>query len=323
MHLLIVDDDRISALMLRRTLEKMGHSVVVARNGAEAWRVIRDEGMRLVISDWMMPEMDGLELCRRIRGRSDRLYTYIILLTSRDSREDRLEGLQAGADDFLVKPFDASELVARMNVANRILGMQEELRSHTTQLRAMAAELERQNARLAELAVTDGLTGLRNRRCFFETLDAALSLARRLGQPLSVAMLDVDHFKSYNDSFGHPAGDDALRMVAETLSLGVRCHDLAARYGGEEFIVLLPATAAAPAHALAERLRADIEARTWTSRGITASFGVATLNPGTTDGLSLVDAADAALYRSKQAGRNCVTHHDDLADARSDAIICS
>src|SRR5262245_26466601 len=162
MKILVAEDDRASALRLCRTLERLGHAVDVVHDGADAWRRICDGRVGLLISDWEMPEIDGLELCRRIRARADALYIYVIMLTSRDSRDDRLEGLQAGADDFLTKPLDAGELVARLSIARRILAMQEQLRAHAAQLAELHATLERQNsllerknALLGELAVTD------------------------------------------------------------------------------------------------------------------------------------------------------------------------
>ena len=312
MQILIAEDDRVSALKLRRSLEKMGHQVEVAEDGLQAWSMVNSVETSLLISDWMMPGLDGLELCRRIRGRTDSLYTYVILLTSRDSREDRLEGLQAGADDFLAKPLDMGELVARLNVARRILTMQGELRAHADQLAQMQRVLEAQNHALAELATTDALTGLKNRRHFFEAIVAGLALAGRDGLPVSVAMLDVDHFKSFNDTYGHPAGDEVLRRVASSLRSAVRAHDLVARYGGEEFIVLMPSTDAGGAMQVAERLRAAVAAGPWADRPITASIGVATATVPTTDAAALVDAADRALYRSKQAGRDRATHAEEI-----------
>jgi diguanylate cyclase (GGDEF)-like protein len=319
LDILIAEDDRGSALKLSRALEKMGHSVDAVGDGTEAWRRVCDRGVSLLISDWEMPEMDGPELCRRIRARSDALYTYIILLTARDSRDDRLAGLQAGADDFLTKPLDASELVARLNIARRILSMQEQLRAHAAQLaelhEALACQnavLEQQNARLAARAVTDGLTGLSNRRHFDEALRTALSFARRHDQPLSLVLLDVDHFKSYNDAFGHLAGDEVLCAVAEILQSHARVHDVAARYGGEEFALVLPATDAAGARSLAERLRTAIASRPWPRRQVTASLGLATTTATGADALRMIAEADLALYASKARGRDRVTHRMDL-----------
>jgi diguanylate cyclase (GGDEF)-like protein len=318
MNILVAEDDRASALKLCKALEKIGHTVDVVYDGAAAWRLVRDGSVGLLISDWEMPEMDGLHLCRLIRSRSDALYTYIILLTSHDSRDDRLAGLEAGADDFLTKPLDAGDLLARLTIARRILAMQEQLRSHAAQLAELHAALERQNALLeqqnallAERAATDGLTGLGNRRHFDEVLRSALSFARR-HEPLSLVLLDVDHFKSYNDAFGHPAGDDVLRALAEVLQANAREHDVVARYGGEEFALVLPATDVCGARSFAERLRAAIASGPWPLRPMTASFGLATTTASLTEAIHLIQEADAALYASKYLGRNRVTHHHDL-----------
>ena len=217
MRILIVEDDPMSALVLRRTLENLGHTTVAASDGLEAWERIQHDDIRLVISDWMMPRMDGLELCRRIRGRRDRVYTYVIVVTAKRQRKDRIEALQAGADDLLSKPFDQGELLARTQVAQRILTMQEELQARSRQLETMRDELAFQNERLAEMAVCDSLTGLKNRRHFREALDASYSFTLRQRLPLSIVMLDVDQFKTYNDTFGHPAGDAILSELASML----------------------------------------------------------------------------------------------------------
>ena len=299
MKILIAEDQALPAHYLRRTLERLGHEVAVATDGLAAWDVLRREHVPLVISDWMMPGLDGLELCRRIRARGGLRYTYVILLTSRDRPTDKLEGLRAGADDFLVKPPDADELSVRLEVARRILGVQ--------------AELERLNARLEELATTDALTGACNRRRFDDELRTACAFAGRQGMPLSLALVDVDHFKSYNDAHGHPAGDVVLRQVAEVLRRQSRTHDLVARYGGEEFAVLLLGADAAAATIASGRLRAGLVAHPWPLRPVTASFGVATLGPDLPDGAALLEAADRALYHSKRQGRDRVTHHRDLA----------
>lgn len=312
MRILIAEDDRVSSLKLCRALEKLGFDVEVVLNGLDAWDRVRNGKVELLISDWMMPEMDGLELCRRVRARPDALYTYVIMLTSRDSRDDRLAGLEAGADDFLTKPFDSTELIARLNVARRILTMQMQLHSHAIQLAELHAVLERQNQLLAERAATDGLTGLGNRRHFDETLRDALAAAEHHGNPLSLILVDVDHFKLFNDTFGHQAGDETLRIVAETLRSSARAHDKVARFGGEEFAVLLPETGEHDAFLIAERLRAAIDARQWVRRPVSASLGIATTGFPIPDAAWLIEAADKALYRSKSMGRNRATHHRDL-----------
>jgi diguanylate cyclase (GGDEF)-like protein len=295
MKILIAEDQPVAALYLRRSLEKMGHQAEVAPDGEAAWRMIRDGDMPLLISDWMMPHLDGLELCRRIRSVRSGRYIYIILLTSLDRREDRVNGLRAGADDFLTKPPDPDELAVRLEIAGRILAVHD--------------RLARQNALLAELASTDELTGVKNRRRFREDLDLLFAQADRQRSPLSVILLDIDHFKQYNDAFGHPAGDRVLEQVGARLQSILRGHDVVARYGGEEFVVLLPATGANESLEVAERLRMAIAGHGWPNRPVTASFGVATSSPNTQDAATLVDQADRALYLSKETGRNRTSHY--------------
>lgn len=486
MKTLIVEDSSGAARILRRTLEKLGYEVTVATDGAEAWDILQRETFPLVISDWMMPRMDGRALCQRIRAQEGASYTYVILLTSRSDREDRLEGLGSGADDFLAKPLGQGELFARLEIARRILTMQDQLQelnarldgqnqelgervswlgaanhrfselfaglpmacysldaegavhewnraavelfghgaeetwqrriwdifaeegtesqarniqgqketiqrvlageelvgvevtrrgrdgrrrhllSNTLPLRASDgritglisanaditerraleervaeqlqqvtalnealgrrqdelaranSQLEQANGRLEELATCDGLTGLKNHRFLQDILLSSFSFARRHRLPLSLVMLDVDHFKAYNDTFGHPAGDAVLRQVALLLQAGVRDHDVVARYGGEEFAMLLPATAQGDALVVAHRLREAVEAFPWTGRPVRVSVGVSTYDPAASPPLAatpgeLVDQADAALYRSKQEGRNRVTHAREMA----------
>jgi len=479
LKLMIVEDDEVSSLILRRTLEALGVHVILEQSGESAWARFQREPVSIVIADWMMPGMDGIELCRRLREHQPDRYTYFILLTSKGSREDRIRGLQTGADDYMVKPVDAGELVARLGVAQRILAMQQELTDRSEQMKRLHGELAQQNenladamtylthanrrftelfeglpaacyswdqdgrihewnraavdmfgfqpqsvltqhiwdvfreddpeqqkenircrvelvsrifsgesivnlelferdrhgkvlhilcnilpirmtdgsitgaitasidiseqrrlqkqveeqlreaternaeldlqrkqladanAQLADLVVTDGLTGLKNHRYFRETVDHTFSFASRHGITFSVIMVDVDKFKQFNDAYGHLAGDDVLRTVADRLRERVRSHDIVARYGGEEFVVLCPATGEKGGRELAERLRNAIESHPWKQRQVTASFGVATFQPGVQSGSDLVDQADQALYRSKAAGRNRVTHFND------------
>jgi diguanylate cyclase (GGDEF)-like protein len=229
------------------------------------------------------------------------------MLTCRTGRENRLEGLAAGADDFLTKPVDLEELAVRLAIANRILGVQ--------------AELEEKNARLYEIASTDPLTGLANRRRLCEAIEAEASGVGR-DMPYSVVMLDIDHFKAYNDRFGHLAGDDALRGTAQALRTQTRASDLITRYGGEEFALLLPQTDETEAIEICERLRYTIATSTWPKRRLTASFGIATTQPSGTgvDVEALLAAADRALYYSKTSGRNRVTHHRGLVPSDSSGL---
>jgi diguanylate cyclase (GGDEF)-like protein/PAS domain S-box-containing protein len=312
MRTLVADDDVSSSLALKRILESLGHEVLLAGDGDEAWSLVQEFPIELVITDWVMPRLDGPEFCRRIRRRSGRPYTYVVLITGKGGDEDRLEALDAGADDFLTKPVDARELAARLKIAGRMLTIQDELLNRSLQVERMYAELRCHNERLTELATTDELTGVQNRRKFHEALEKHLGLAARQDLPLSVLLLDLDEFKPYNDRHGHLAGDDALRTVARILRANVRGHDVVARYGGEEFAVLLPATDACTSRILSERLRQAIEDHGWPLRRVTASLGIATTSPGPAQPEALLGAADMALYHSKGKGRNCVTHHDDL-----------
>ena len=295
MNILVAEDQIPSALFIRHLLERLGHSVTLATNGLDAWRMAREARFPVVISDWIMPGLDGLELCRKIREWEGQPYSYVILLTSKHSQQDRLAGLRAGADDFLVKPPDVEELAVRLEIARRILSVQE--------------ELQRRNALLSELALSDELTGVNNRRRFRESLAIHHSLALRQGLPLSLVMLDVDHFKAYNDAFGHPAGDEILRVVARTLAENVRKHDEVARVGGEEFAILLPDTRVSVAVELAERLRSTLSGRSWPLRRVTASLGIATSSAETPTPEDLVEQADRALYRAKRSGRDRAAHH--------------
>ena len=301
MKILIAEDQPTSALFLKRSLERMGHEAVIASDGQEAFDIIETTPFSVIISDWVMPRMDGLELCREIRSRENKGYVYIILLTYKDGRRDRLDGLRAGADDFLTKPTDGDELIVRLEIAERIL--------------AVHRALELQNQRLAELAAIDDLTGVKNRRRFREDLEVFFSISSRRQLPLSILMIDVDHFKEFNDQFGHLAGDDALKKVAGFLTENTRAHDVVARYGGEEFVLLLPSTGAFDASLLAERLRVRIESFGWPLRTVTVSIGAATTDREVLSSEMLVEKADCALYQAKREGRNRVVHYDAISDS--------
>jgi two-component system chemotaxis response regulator CheY len=301
LRILLAEDEVVTAAALRGTLTALGHEVTVAPDGLLAWQVVQDQPISVVISDWMMPGLDGPSLCRRIRGMGDSPYIYFILISVRDRQADRMEGLRAGADDFLSKPFDSAELAVRLEIARRILAVQE--------------RLERQNARLVELATTDDLTGLANRREFLRSLKAHYGLAKRQGVPLSLVLMDIDYFKDFNDSFGHPAGDAALRAFAQTIRGACREHEPVARLGGEEFALMLLGACREQASAAAERIRRTLTARRWPHRPITASFGIATTGPGIAGVDDLMEQADSALYLAKRHGRNRVMHRDDRPEA--------
>lgn len=457
-RILIVEDDSVSALLLRKVLEQRGYEVTHANNGVEALAHFELGDYRIVISDWMMPEMDGIELCERLR-KTAKSYVYVILLSAKSQREDSLGAYEAGVDDFLTKPLDREELLARLKVAQRVLSAEESLRRQQNELKVagerlssmndrltlasrrfeelfsdlpvacftfnseglihewnlaaahlfgqrpetalmrpvweafdgrdgafwsqelvrnifegnalrdvdwvlrsaeigerfmicnvipmhgvngevlggiatnqditerrqaersiqtIARDLELQkraleeaNTRLATLAVTDGLTGVWNHRRFREELESDFATVKR-GASVSVILLDVDHFKLYNDAFGHPAGDEVLKTVAKVLKQCSREHESVARYGGEEFAIVLSHADAESAIQAAERMRVALEQETWPHRPITASFGVATARLSDESPEDVLQRADAALYFSKQNGRNRVAHFDQM-----------
>ena len=305
MKLLVVDDDPDSRRLLAISLGWAGHEIVEAEDGLEAWDKFQQERAQLVITDWMMPGLDGMGLIGRIRANDDDRYTYIIMLTALREKPQVVSSLEAGADDYLTKPFDPEELTARVSIGERILTLQENL---VTARRNMET-----------LARHDTLTGLLNRRAIHERALAELNRLRRgtATTPLSVILLDIDHFKNINDTYGHDAGDRALQAVAALLLAQLRSYDGLGRWGGEEFLMLLPGTGLAEACAVAERVRNNlVEARPALPDGtrvvLSASLGVAAIDETTTEAAgelwleNLVQAADQALYRAKSEGRNRV-----------------
>ncbi len=297
MRLLIAEDELISRRLLLSALTRMGHDVLVAEDGQAAWDILQREDIRLVVADWEMPRMDGLELVRRIRSMDDRGYIYTILLTSRGEKQDVVHGMESGADDYVTKPWDDGELMVRLKAGARVLDLY--------------AELDHRNRQLQRMALVDGLTGIANRRAFDSEFQRLREQARRFWRSLSLIMVDIDRFKLYNDTLGHEAGDNALRAVAQLLQRDLRQVDTAYRYGGEEFVCLLPETEATGAMIVAERLRDGIVSARIAHPAnpplgiVTVSLGVATFDMRD-QGEDLVRHADAALYAAKAAGRNCV-----------------
>ncbi len=301
MRILVADDDLTSRQMLKAMLTKWGFEVATVRDGHEAWQALNGaDSPKLVILDWVMPGLDGLEVVRRLREIKEDEPHYIIILTSRDEKKDIAKALNAGANDYLTKPFDVDELQARLGVGVRVTRLQSAL-AHRVR------ELNKANATIAQLASTDELTRLANRRSFNDRLLKEVSGAKRHGYPLALVVADLDRFKSINDSYGHAAGDRVLESFARLLSESVRLEDLAARWGGEEFAVLLPHTHAAGAFQVAERVRSRLEQvqLPGISAMVTASFGVAELLEGES-GEDLLRRADDALMRAKTQGRNRV-----------------
>jgi len=290
--------------MLRSMLTRWGYEVVNVRDGEEAWDVLQTDGApRLAILDWMMPGLDGVEVCRRVRAARREPYVYILLLTARTESEDLVEGMDAGADDYLTKPFKAHELRVRLRAGTRILDLQEEL------LKAREA--------LREQATHDGLTGLLNRASILSALESELSRGERERHAVSVLMADLDYFKQINDTFGHLAGDAVLREVAQRMKSAVRRYDSVGRYGGEEFLIVLPGCDGEAAAAQAGRIRDAVCAQplAWGEMDIpvTCSIGLSSRAAGfsATNSDTLVREVDLALYSAKDRGRNCVAVFQD------------
>ncbi|MBI3243405.1 MAG: diguanylate cyclase [Chloroflexi bacterium] len=296
MKILIVDDEPWLRWILRTQLARLNHEVIEAEDGQAAWEMWQREAFPMVITDWMMPNMDGVGLIRRIRAASTPSYTYIVMLTVRTDKSDVVTGLEDGADDYLTKPFDAGELQARVAVGERILGVE-------TRLRESLAEQ-------SELAARDGLTSIYNRRAFDYRLADEIRRARRYNRPLALIMVDIDHFKNYNDRHGHVQGDRVLQELAKVLVNSVRATDFVARYGGEEFAIILPETNKTSSMAAAEKIRTAVAAHPFPlgssqpNGALTLSLGIANYPEDMPDGDVLVERADQALYRAKQTGRN-------------------
>ncbi len=293
MQVLIADDDALSRRVLHDVLVDWGYQVIAAKNGNEAWNIMQqDHPPNLVILDWMMPGLDGVEICAMVRQQVKPRYTYIILLTSRNRPEDIVQGLEAGADDYIVKPFNPDELKYRLKIGERIIDLEE---------------------RILGLARIDYLTGLLNRRAFMEKLEIEINRSLREGTGLGIIIADIDYFKTINDSYGHLAGDRVLQNVARCLQKSCRRYDFAGRYGGEEFILGFPGVGKNRIQSIADRVCMDIS-QCYTELpqhgqliSVTASLGVACLEDypsGNPD--HLISAADDALYVAKKKGRNQV-----------------
>ncbi|MBA3534496.1 MAG: diguanylate cyclase [Ardenticatenales bacterium] len=298
MQILIVDDHTDCRAMLQELLTYIGHEVVEAVDGKNAWNVLQVSPIPLLITDWMMPEMDGTELIRQIRRANLPRYTYIILLTGRNHQGDVIKGLQAGADDYITKPFDLEELRARVAIGERIIGLEADLRRALDKLRVLATH--------------DSLTGLLNRQAIMKEAKIELRRTRRLNKMMSLVMLDIDHFKQVNDTYGHRVGDEVLQLVSKTIMHSVRTYDRVGRWGGEEFLLLLPETPLAEAAEIAERVRRDVAATPLPVPGgstisLQVSLGVVEADSSAPLALSaLLEQADQALYHAKNAGRNRV-----------------
>ncbi|MDQ3340650.1 MAG: diguanylate cyclase [Myxococcota bacterium] len=318
LRVLVADDDPVTRRILQLSLQRLNHDCVLAKDGNEAWQIFGSDDVDVVISDWTMPGIDGLELCKRVREGGKSAYTYFILLTANDEKQHFLVGMQAGADDYLRKPPDPDELQVRMISATRITALHRQLSQQN-------AELERLNRALFDQGRTDPLTGVGNRLRMQEDLAQLWNRAKRAAaHGFCVALVDIDYFKRYNDSCGHQAGDVVLRTVAHTLVTKARAGDAVYRYGGEEFLVMLPALSCGAAVIAMQRLHAAIGELKIPHAGIndpylTISCGIARF----TDEKSLdqlVREADVALYVAKSRGRNRVVSYDDIEPLEAQAL---
>ena len=299
--ILLAEDDLISRRLCQKILAREGFAVTTMANGREALELFRQRFFPIVLTDWQMPEMEGPELCRAIREENPDRYVFILMLTSKSSKDDIISGLEAGADDYITKPAHPAELVARIRTGIRILELERSLKSAVDEIHLMS--------------IIDPLTGIYNRGYINRRLPQEIRRAHRFGRDLALVLCDIDHFKGVNDTYGHLVGDVVLKSFARYLAGSIRQEvDWAGRYGGEEFLIVLPETHLDGALVLVERIRRTFESTpietSGKTIGITSSFGVACFSPGTCKEVITPEAflqeADNLLYRAKSGGRNRV-----------------
>jgi len=299
--ILLIDDDRFMRAILSQTLQDAGYLVSQATNGKEALELCRTNYFPIILTDWVMPEMDGIAFCRAFREKTAECYTYLILLTSQEGKDKLIEGLEAGADEYLLKPVNEAELMVRLKTARRILDLESSLQKSLEEIK--------------QLSIRDPLTGMFNRGYLDQHLPNEIRRADRYVHDFSLIMMDLDHFKKINDTWGHQAGDAVLQQCSRIIAGTIRREvDWVARYGGEEFVLVLPETDQAGCSVVAERLRNLIATTPCAFRGknlsITASFGTlsrsASDTPNAVSADTMLHTADQCLYQAKASGRNRV-----------------
>jgi len=301
--ILIVDDSEMTRMILQGRLSQWGYEIISARDGYEAWNILQKKGRpRIILLDWMMPNMNGIELCEKIRKQIKEPYIYIILLTAKKGKQDLIEAMDAGADDFISKPFDPHILKVRLRAGKRIIELQNELIDAREKLRIQATH--------------DSLTQLFNRSELMNMMAREISRARRDKSSIGIVMIDIDFFKSINDTYGHLVGDEVLIELAEQMRQCTRRYDTIGRYGGEEFIIVLPQCAEPEVHCVAERLRQTVCHQPYETREgpvkVSISLGATWIKPSEQDcnEVDLIAVADQALYTAKHQGRNQTIIYD-------------
>ncbi|NIR47489.1 diguanylate cyclase [candidate division KSB1 bacterium] len=314
--ILVVDDVPVNVHLLTTYLSSEGYTIVSAKDGEEAIEQVRKYHPDLVLLDVMMPKLNGFEVCKVIKNDKETNFIPVIMVTALNELEDKVKGMDAGADDFISKPFNKLELLVRVRSLLRIKYLNDTLNEKLI-------ELQKAKEELRQLAITDGLTGLYNYRYFKDQLLQELNRARRHNLNVSVFMIDIDHFKQYNDRNGHPAGDTVLKTIARLLKDNVRNIDIAARYGGEEFALVLIETGKSAAKIVAEKIRKLVENHSFAHEAfqpngkITISVGVATFPEDGQDFDKIVNMADQRLYRAKQSGRNTICAESNSKEGSS------
>ena len=303
MKILVADDSEMTRMILQGRLSQWGYEIVSARDGYEAWNILqKNDRPSIILLDWMMPNMNGIELCKKIRHHIKEPYIYIILLTAKKGKEDLIEAMEAGADDFISKPFDPHILRVRLRAGKRITILQNELIAAREELRIQATH--------------DFLTQLYNRSALMNMMAREISRSRRDLSSIGIVMIDIDHFKSINDTYGHLAGDEILIKLAEQMRLCTRRYDTIGRYGGEEFIIILPQCGADEVHCVAERLRQAVCRQPCETKegliNVSISLGATWIMPSEVDCVEedLIRIADQALYDAKRNGRNKTIIYD-------------
>jgi diguanylate cyclase (GGDEF)-like protein len=323
LRILAVDDDPLSLKLLERTLRKAGHQVTCARDGREALQIALETAPQAVLADWMMPELDGLDLCRALRRIESGQEMYFLLLTGRDDEDRVVEAFDAGVDDYVAKPFNPRLLMARLKGGQRVIELQAKVEANRQTMLQQVNELSALTRKLRTASLTDALTDLPNRRYIMKRLEQEWDSSSRTSRPLSLIMIDIDNFKKVNDAHGHDVGDALLKDTARVLRASTRQGEEVARLGGEEFLVVCSNSTLAQARVCAERLRVAIECNVVRSgsfeHNVTVSLGIAERRPGNADHEALFKAADEAVYLAKNQGRNQVRAAGECAPAARSA----